>query len=339
MTPHVLFPPLRRLFGAGALAVALIAAAPGPAQAVPAAPVRAVAAAGPASPDQKLAVAVKFGRGDDTALLEKSDCDFVIGLWKAIETDDDHLEVRAAAVAAFSAADDGVACYDFIATGVFTAADRDVAREVAEAEAKRLSDEARSAAAASIDVVADAALLSGTDAKFVDAVWDLVVENPKWPKVKAAARAARDGSDEDRRQFIAAGMAQAAKQDVDDRILADERISQQEKLAALARAAKKLAANRIGLTVTDELVNLPDRDFVVVVWNNTADGSEVQAAAVAASRSLDPAVWKAYIETGVHEAVGRYIQIALDERYQADRAAAQEVKAAATDAGDLNLAY
>ncbi|MBM2615708.1 VCBS repeat-containing protein [Actinoplanes sp. LDG1-06] len=310
---------------------------PGTAQAVPR-PAAAVQAIAAATYEQKLAVAVKFGRGDDFALIELPDRDFVIAIWNHVKNNSDYLEVRAAAELAFSAGEDDASA-QFITTGVFAAFDRDVERERQEAEAKRQSDLARSAAAASIDVVADAALLNGSDADFVRLIWERVADDAKWPKVKAAARAARDGSDEDRRAFIATGMAVAAGQDVDDRIAADEAKTEAEKALERARAAKKLAANRIGMTVTEQLLNLPDRDFVTEVWNFAPDGTEVQAAAVAAARSNDPGAWKTFIETGIHAAKDRDIAIALERAYQADRALALQIKATATTNGDLNLAW
>jgi hypothetical protein len=287
--------------------------------------------------DEKLAVAVKFGLGDDFALLEKADRDFVIAIWNHVKDNPDQAEVREAAETAFSSDPD--LSYEFITVEVFAAFDRDVERERLEAETKRASDLARTAAAASIDVVAGAPLLSGSDTDFVRLIWERVAEDVKWPKVKAAARAARDGSDADRQEFIAAGMAAAARQDIDDRIAADEAKTEAEKALERARAAKKLAANRIGLTVTDELLSLPDRDFIIQVWNHTADGSEVQAAAIAATRSLDPVVWKAYIDTGLHQAVDRDIQIALDRKYQADKALAQQIRTTAAKNKDLNLVW
>ncbi|GGQ39915.1 hypothetical protein [Couchioplanes azureus] len=333
----------RPLLAAGVAAAVLTIGMPAIAYAAPAQGrvLAAASAEAPATYEQKLAVAVKFGRGDDTALVELADRDFVVAIWNHVKADPARTEVRVAAEVAFSADPDEVddACRRFIVTEVFAAFDRDVAREKQEADAKRQRDLARTAAAASIDVVADAALLNGTDADFVRLIWERVADDAKWPKVKAAARQAREGGDEDRQRFIATGMAEAAKQDVDDWIAKDQEKTEAEKAAALARAAKKLAANRIGLTVTDELLDLPDRDFIIKVWNHGPDGSEVQAAAIAATRSLDPKVWKEFIDSGVHQAKDRDIQIALDRKYQADKALAERLKATATANKDLNLAY
>ncbi|MBL7260837.1 hypothetical protein [Paractinoplanes lichenicola] len=336
----------RPLLAAGVAVAALTATTAGTAQAAPpptSARQAALAEDSLANYDQKLAVALKFGLGDNFALLEKADRDFVVGIWNHVKDDPAHAEVRLAAEAAFSAEpveDDSVdqACYQFIVDGVFAAFDRDLARVKREADEKRASDLARSAAAASIDVVADAALLNGSDADFVRLIWELVAEDVKWPKVKAAARTAREGSDEDRRVFIATGLAEAAHQDVDDRIAADQAKTEAEKAAARARAAKKLAANRIGLTVTDELLNLPDRDFITEVWNFTADGTEVQAAAIAAARSNDPAVWKAFIDTGIHAAKDRDIQIALAKKEAEDRRLVQAIVDRATKNSQRGLA-
>ena len=339
-----------RLLTAGLTAATLTATLPAAAHAAPlsarpAGVLAAAAAAVEATPDQKLAVAVKFGRGEDSALLERADRDFVIGIWEGVKEDSAFHEVRVAAEQAFSTPPDpndpdavARACAEFIVTGVFAAYDRDIAREKDEADAKRQSDQARTAAAASIDVVADAAMLGGSDTEFIRLIWERVDGDAKWPKVKAAAVAARSGTAEEQRQFITAGLAAAAKQDVDDRIIADETKTAAEKAAALARAAKQLAANRIGLPVSDELLAMPDRDFVVEVWNHTADGTEVQAAAISAARTNDPAVWKAFIDTGIHQAKDRDIQIALQRKEAEDRRQVQEILARAERTGWRKLA-
>ncbi|OJF11934.1 RICIN domain-containing protein [Couchioplanes caeruleus] len=342
----------RRLLTAGLAAVTLTTVLPSAAaQAAPASPAAtgvlaaAEADSSLATYEQKLAVAVKFGRGDDTALIERGDRDFVIEIWKHVKDNGDFLEVRAAAEQAYGTMSDDVnpdatseACYEFIATGVFAAYDRDIEREKREAEAKRLSDQARAAAAASIDVVADAAMLAGTDADFARLVWTRVENDANWPKVKAAAAAAVGGTAEQQREFIAAGMAAAAKQDTDKRIADDAAKTEAEKAAALARAAKQFAANRIGLPVTEQLLSMPDRDFVVAVWNHEADGTEVQTAAISAARNLDPAAWKAFIDTGLHQAKDRDIQIALDKQEAEDRRQAKDVQARAEKVGNRNLA-
>ncbi|GAB2601133.1 hypothetical protein Aab01nite_64240 [Paractinoplanes abujensis] len=330
---------------AACLAAATLTAVPSAVAYAAPAPVQALAAAGQASYDQKLAVAVKFGRGDDFALIERADRDFVIEIWKHVKDNGDYLEVRAAAEQAFGTVSDetnpdatDLACYEFITTGVFAAFDRDIERERREAEAKRLSDSARAAAAASIDIVAGADLLNVSDADFIRLIWERVADDADWREVKEAAAAARTGSAEQQTQFIASGLAAAAKQAVDRRIAEDETRTEAEKAAALARAAKQLAANRIGLPVTEQLLSLPDRDFVTEVWNFAATGSEVEAAAVATARSNDPAVWKAFIDTGIHQAKDRDIEKALAAAEAADRVAATDVVTRADKAAHRNLA-
>ncbi|MGK5681274.1 RICIN domain-containing protein [Actinoplanes sp. URMC 104] len=336
----------RPVLAAAVAVAALTATAPAAAYAAPQFEQSALAAgASQASYDQKLAVAVKFGRGADNALLERSDRDFVIEIWKHVKDDTGFLEVRAAAEQAFGTVSDptnpdatDLACYEFIVTGVFAAYDRDIERERREAEAKRLSDQARAAAAASIDVVADAELLNASDADFIRLIWERVSDDPKWLEVKDAAAAARNGTAAEQAQFIASGMAAAAKEAVDRRIREDGDRTEAEKAAALARAAKQAAANRIGMTVTEELLSLPDRDFVIAVWNFAADGTEVQAAAVSAARSLEAADWKAFIDTGIHAARDRDIQKALEAAEAEDRRQANAVLARAEKAANRNLA-
>ncbi|WP_328460941.1 hypothetical protein OHA21_31180 [Actinoplanes sp. NBC_00393] len=300
----------------------------------------AVAVAGPATYEEKLAVAVKFGLVDDFALLELADRDFVIEIWKHLKDQPEHAEVRLAAEAAFGALPDEAAdaCHAFITAGVFAAFDRDVAREQRTADARRERDLARTTAAASIDVVAGPALLDGSDTDFVRLIWERVVEDADWPGVKAAARTALDGDDADRAAFIASGMAAAARQDIENRIAADDARTEAEKAAERARAAKKLAANRIGLPVTDELLDLPDRDFIIEIWNGADAYPEVQAAAITAVRSSDPAVWTAFINTGLHAAKDRDIDNAAQRQEAEDRRLANGVLDRATAAGWKQLA-
>ncbi|WP_328462913.1 VCBS repeat-containing protein [Actinoplanes sp. NBC_00393] len=333
----------RRLLTAGLAAVTLTTVVPAVAHAAPAE--RATTAyLALADYDEKLAVAVKFGFGDNFELVERDDRDFVVGLWDLLKEDPDFLEVTLAAEQAFTTSDpddpEAVdrACHEFIVSGVHAAYDRDVAREQRETEAKRLSDETRAAAASSINITAGKALLDATDTSFIQQIWDAVENDADWPKVKAAASAALAGNAEEQQQFIATGLTAAAQQDTADRIAKDEEKTEAEKAAALARAAKQFAANRIGLPVTEQLLALPDRDFATEVWNFAPDGSEVQIAAIETVRSLDPAVWKAFIDTGVHQAKDRDIQKALDAVEAADRKLVQDILARAEAAFQRNLA-
>ena len=338
----------RPALAAGLAVAALTAAAPAAAYAAPSAGLSARAAAAAAIQatfEQKLAVALKFDRGDDSDFIDRNDRDFVIELWKHVKDDSDFLEVRVAAEEAFgTVADEGnpdatdLACHEFILTGVFAAYDRDIAREKREADAKRVSDQARAAAAASIDVVAGSDLLDATDADFIRLIWERVADDPRWREVKEAAAAARTGTPEEQQQFIAAGMAAAAKKAVDRRIAEDTERTEAEKAAARSRAAKQQAANRIGLPVTEQLLSLPDRDFVTEVWNFAVEGSEVQAAAVSAARSNDPAIWKAFIDAGIHTAKDLDIEKALRAAEAEDRRLTTEVVARADRSGNRNLA-
>ncbi|OJF13704.1 hypothetical protein [Couchioplanes caeruleus] len=316
----------RRFLAAGLTAVVLTAASPAAAIAAPTRtlPTSTMVLAA-TEYEQKMALAIKFGLGGRLDLIELVDRDFVIAIWTHVKDKPQNAEVRVAAELAFSATPQDVeqACADFILTEAQAALDRE--RERRSAEEKRRSDLARSTAAAAINVTADAALLDGTDAKFVELIWQRVVEDSQWPKVKAAAAVALQGTAGQQQAFIASGLAEAARQDTKDRIAKDEAQTGAAKAAALVRAAKRFAANRIGLPVTDELLNLPDRDFIVTVWNHEAGGTKVQDAAVEASRSLDPAIWKTFIDTGIHQAKDRDIQAALDKKEAEDRTAVRAI--------------
>ncbi|OJF11021.1 FG-GAP repeat domain-containing protein [Couchioplanes caeruleus] len=344
MTPSTRALLMRGLLSAGLTAATLTATLPAAAHAAPAhsATTRTAMLADP-SPnlyEEKMKVLVKFGLGERLDLAERTDRDFVVALWTHIKDNKDHLEVRVAAEAAYTAEPDllAEACRQFILVDVFTAFDRDVAREKVEADEKRRSDLARAAAAAAVDIVADAPMLSGDDAKFLELIADRV-DAVKWPKVKAGATAARKGTAEQQSEFIGTGLAATAKQDTEDRIAREAEWDEAQKAAARARAAKKSAAELVGMEPTDRLLNLPDRDFVTEVWNNTPDGSEVQAAAIRAARSNEPDAWKTFINTGVYEAKDRDRQIAFEKAHQANRAEAERLKALATESGDLNLLH
>ncbi|WP_229799374.1 VCBS repeat-containing protein, partial [Couchioplanes azureus] len=328
-----------RLLTAGLATVTLTAGLPAVAHAAPVPGLSVTLRnAAEATYEQKLAVARMFGRGDDFALVERADRDFVIEIWKHVKDKPEFFEVRVAAEDAFAGASADRACAEFIVTGVRAAYDRDIERERQKAAAKRLSDQARAAAAASIGVVAGDDLLRGADAEFVQLIWERVVEDPKWVEVKVAAAAVRKGSPEEQKQFISSGMAAAAKKAIERRIEEDDIQDALQKARALARAAKESAAHRIRLPVTEELLNLPDRDFVSAVWNHAAGGSNVHAAAVSAARSTDPAVWKAFIDTGIHQAKDADHQKALDDLEAEDRRRVQDVLTRAEQALHRNLA-
>lgn len=333
----------RRLLAVGMAAAAVIAVSPSVAFAAPARTLPSSAVSLLASDDeQKLAVAVKFGLGQNTALIGMvNDRDFVIEFWKLIKGNPDHQEVRAAAELAFGI--DAEACSEFIVTGVYAAFDRDVERERREDEEKRVRDEARAAAASAVNIVAGADLINATDAGFALLIKDKVKDeldrhgDKKWPKVVAAADAVQLGSAEQQREFIATGLAAAAKEDIADGIAKETEWDAKRRAEELAKAAKRFAANRIGLPVTDQLLDLPYRDFIVKVWNFEADDTQVQIAAIKAARSLEEADWKAFIDTGIHQAKDRDIQIALDKKAAEERRLVEEILARAEAAAQYNL--
>src|SRR3954453_19999163 len=92
----------RPLLAASIAVAALTATTPGAAQAAPKSSLQALAAAAESTYDDKLKVAGKFGLGDDFALIELADRDFVIGIWNHVKDDPNSLEVRLAAETAFS---------------------------------------------------------------------------------------------------------------------------------------------------------------------------------------------------------------------------------------------
>jgi hypothetical protein len=324
-----------------AASAALVAGLPAPGSATGPAPasVAAVAAAvgedGEATLEEKVRAAREVGLVADAVLLGYTDRNFVIAIWQHVDGNPQRLEVRAAAARAFTGSD--ADCTAFITTEIFAASRRDTARNLHEAELRRARHDARSRAAASVGIVANAAMLDVSDRDFAYAIYQRL-NATDWPKARKAALDAFGGTLKQQQTFIASGLAKAANQDKIDRINRDDQATEQEKARQRSRASKELAAIRVGLAVTDTLLNLPDQDFIREVWNATPDGSQVQAAAIAALRSTDPAAWKAFIDTGIHQALQHDIDLALAAQAKKDRALTNDVLKRAEKAGDRNLA-
>lgn len=335
----------RRRHGLIALtaAAALIAGIPTPAFATPPAGLAGVTTAAQAadeeavraSDEERVRAMREVGLAEDDVLLGYTDCNLTIAIWNHVKANVTRTEVRIAAEQAFTGSE--ADCTAFLTTEVFAANKRDTERNLRDETERRARIEARRAAAAAMNIVAGDDLLLATDKDFASLISHRATP-PDWAKVKAAAVAAYNGTPEQQAQFIATGMAEAAAEDKRDKIARDQEASEAEKKNALARAAKQFAAERVGIPVTEALLSMPDEDFVREVANGTADGSEVQAAAVKALRSSNPADWKAFIDTGVHEAKARDRANELAERARRYRALAQDILTRADRDGNRNLA-
>ncbi|HEX8626757.1 MAG TPA: ALF repeat-containing protein [Catenuloplanes sp.] len=267
------------------------------------------------------------------------DCGLATALWERLEGKAFRAEVRAAAQAAFAGqkavAGDITECTAFIRTGIHEAKARDVAIEQRVREEQRAERELKQQAAQTVAIVADEAMLALTVREFIWAIRNRATG----PKVKAAAEAAFNGTDADRQAFLGTGIANAHEEDrrkeIEDRHEND--LAEQKRL--LEEAARKRALAILLIDPTPAMLQSADRDFVTYLWEHARPGSEVRAAAEKAVLNRDPAVWNAYIHTGVREAHDEDIAIALRKKQEADRAQAEAVLAQATADGHLNLVH
>ena len=297
-------PPLtrRRTTGVALLIAGLVTtvtistvAVTAPAGAAPAAAVATSALAEPttlATDEDKVEATRVLGINPGIDMLVLNDQEFVLALWRAAR---DGSFVKAAALGAYDTSD-SQAAYAFIKTGIFAAAADDARAEIAEARAKAL----RRSVAVTVGLdPADTELIEKNDRDFIFSVWQRVTAGSHvWT---AARDAIADGTTQDDwTAFLTTGAQVAAELDMREAIeKADAELAAQLAAQQLATAKRSLLQLLL-LPVTDELVNAPNRQFVLYV-HSEAKGTEVRLAAQAALNAPDAEVSKAlsdFIHTG-----------------------------------------
>ncbi|SDY30121.1 Short repeat-containing protein of unknown function [Amycolatopsis xylanica] len=217
----------------------------------------------------------------------------------------------------------------FIRTGVFDFADRDRIEYARRQEEARLAREARQKAAAWAEIPADAAMLDGTDQNFVYQVW----RRSTGPKVKAGAADAWGGDATAWKTFITTTIYTLHTQDQRDAIEKARQEDAEKARILAAQLAKKNAAAILAITAPEPWTNLTDDNFIrqLLTTQELAQPRHVEIlnAANAALRSSDPAVWKAFIDTGIYDADKRDAAREKAAREEADRQLVREIKAKA----------
>jgi hypothetical protein len=242
-----------------------------------------------ATPEDKVAAANALGINPGADMLVLNDQDFVLSLWRQAV---DGSFVQGEALRAYDTSE-STAAYDFITSGVFAAAAVDAQIEIAAAHAKALRRSV--AVTVGIDPAVAEQLIVKNDRDFIYEVWKRVDENSL---VWAAAKTALDGEQAEWTAFLTTGAQVAADQDMKDAIAKADA----EKAAQLAAqqlvTAKQALLQLLLLPVTDELINAPNRQYVLNI-KNTAKGTQVLLAAQAAlnAADLEPAL-KEFIFTG-----------------------------------------
>jgi hypothetical protein len=314
-----------------ALAVAdpAVAAAPGAV-----APMAARAAAGlESSLEARVRAAGVVGVVAPDSWLVLNERDFVFELWRNAQ---DLSEVRGAAELALMncTTTSFVQCTVFIESGIHDAKARDVADQVRDAAAAREARAIRQQALMVLEIPVTPELLLLPDRDFVYAIY----QRATGERVRAAALAAFGGTPQQQRDFLTTGVVAAREQDRIAEIEADQAATEAERQALIEWEARKRAAAVLGVVATEVMRVLSDENFVRWVWNTAAEPTEVYAAAMAALRSADPAAWKAFIHTGIHEADRRDLAAALRKKGEEDRRRVSAIEAAAEASGRTGLA-
>jgi hypothetical protein len=269
-----------------------------------------------ASESEKVRAARTLGVVPTDAMLLLRDKEFVIALWRQATGS----EVRASAELAFAGTD--LACTEWIKSGVVSANERDQQQQMRDAEAARVTREAKEQAAIVVGIVPEAELLIQNDRDFLFAVFGRV----NGPRVRAAILAALGGTAAEQKELITNGLRTAHAGDQQDAINADQQTTEAEKARKAAEAARGRAVSVVRVIPTPDIVSLPDDDVLRVIADGARPGSEIEAAAVTALRSRVRADWKRFIDTGVYDANWRDVTAVLAQKAEADRALVDDIR-------------
>ncbi|MFF0379649.1 VCBS repeat-containing protein [Actinoplanes missouriensis] len=225
-------------------------------------------------------------------MLLLNDQQFVFEIWRRAR---EGSFVSAEALRAY-AAEESDAAYNFIVSGIFAAANDDNQVEIATKQAQAL----RRSVLVTVGLDAsDTALIEKDDYRFIVAVWEKAEEGSS---VKAAARAAwAEGSTQTEwTRFLTTGAAEAAKEDLDRKLKEADEVEAARLRAEALAAAKRSLLQLLLLPVTQELIDAPNRQYVLHIKDN-AKGTEVKLAAQAALNASDATLAQAlhdFIFTG-----------------------------------------
>ncbi|RJQ87494.1 hypothetical protein D5S19_09690 [Amycolatopsis panacis] len=293
----------------GSLALAIFATTLGPPAAMAAPAPTPAAVSAPAlleesTTDEKFKAAAVLGISAREDMLVLNDKNFVLALWRKAK---EGSEVKNAALLAFTSSDE-YACTRFIKTGIYTAKKADDDNEIADYLAKQKARTAKRNAVAQVPgMEATDEVINLSDKEFVFRVWQKAKDGSAVKN--AAADALRpESTPEDYQKFINKGIYDARELDRQKEISDAKEAERKAKELKEAQEAKALAVSAaLGVVADDNMKNLPDRDFVDMIWTKTT-GAEVKIAARTALDANTPAALKQFIATGVHAAHQRDIE-------------------------------
>ncbi len=274
--------------------------------------------------------AINVGEATDD-WLRLSDKNFVFRVFEKISPND-YPRTRAEASRVY-----GLTLPDastFIRTGIHEFVQRDNDEKILRDIERRDRISARMKALENTHITADPALLDLTDRNFVFQVFSRAKSGSK---VKAGAATAYSGDAATWKTFIDVTVLELALQDDLDEI---ERARQkgEEEAARVERELKRRSAvAEIPATFQTVWLEAPDNVFITELLRlpelaNPAN-IEIKDAAELAARSTEPAVWKAFIYTGLKAAAGRDKARRELQEDQANREAVQQLRVRADNSG------
>jgi hypothetical protein len=253
--------------------------------------------------EDKVRAAAVLGIVAPPSMTILNDKNFVLALWRKAK---EGSEVKNAALLAFTD-DDAGACTRFILTGIFAADQIDGENEIRDAVAKEKARTAKRNAVAQVPgMQATDEVINLSDKEFVLRVWQVAADGSA-VKTAAAAALRPESTPEDYQKFINKDIYDARQVDVQKELADAAEADRKAKELKASQDAKALAVSAaLGIVADDNMKNLPDRDFVAMIWQKT-DGAEIKIAARTALDNGTADVLKAFIFTGVHDAHQRDI--------------------------------
>jgi hypothetical protein len=291
----------------------------------------------PTEPEDKVRAAREIGIEPGNDWLGQSDRNFVFLIWQNSAS---YPLIRTAAELALSTHSSTIdaVCKEFILKGIFDAKVADDAKKISDENAARQARDLKRAAyaAAGVAVDTEGRMLVLSERDVIIEIW----EKATGPRVKEAAGGLINGTAEAQHEFLATGVNAAAEQDLQDRIREAEEQGAAEQARLAREGAMKAAAAILGIVADPGKLAMTDDNFIRWIWETVDTDprrSEISDAAESALRSSDPAVWRAFIDTGMREADKRDQLRLMKEREEADRAAVQSIRTKAAADGFDNL--
>lgn len=263
--------------------------------------------------------------------LRLSDKNFVFRIYDKVSGDDlPRTKTEAARIYGLTVADAST----FIRTGVHEFVQRDKDERILRNNAHRDKVETRQKALAAAHLQMDPATFDTEDRNFVFHVYRLATPGSK---LRAGAETAYRGDENAWKTFIKTGIIELAKQDDDDYFERERQKGAEAERRAELELKRKAAAGKIPVDFKPVWLEVTDHVFIneLVQLPLMQDPArfELKDATERAARSTDPAVWKAYIYTGIHEAVASDLARRAAAEDEANKTRVREIKYRAENSG------